>query len=212
MPWFLRRMGRMTREKLFTRARRSNAPLRNWRLPTQNWLRGFGREIRMRWARSFGPITVHADAEEEVSDVFEWIWEHRTNWNVSATGIRAYLYRAVRNRVLNREREHRRAGMRYLRLAREGHEAIVPRTSPIITEQLIVTEAADAFVTALDAILKQMTPGVREVVSLRANVGLTFEEIAVMTDSTVAAVRKQWTRGLKFLREEFAHLLHDPRS
>jgi RNA polymerase sigma factor (sigma-70 family) len=157
-------------------------------------------------------LAIRADAEEEVSDVFEWIWEHRASWSVSATGIRAYLYRAVRNRVLNRGRERRREGMRYLRLAREEHETIVPRAAPVAAEQIIVTEAADAFAAALDTALQQMSSGMREVVALRANVGLTFEEIAIATDSTEAAVRKQWTRGLKFLREEFTRLLDDPRS
>jgi RNA polymerase sigma factor (sigma-70 family) len=157
-------------------------------------------------------LGVGTDAEETVADLFEWIWSHHADWTVNASGIRAYLYRSVRNRVSNRARHRRRTEARHLRLAREGHEAIIPSAPTDVATQVAADEMTDAFTTALAVVLAKLTPGVREVVSLRANAELSFEEIAAITDTTVTAVRMQWSRGLKLLREELPRLLGEHRS
>ena len=49
-------------------------------------------------------------AEEIVLDTFTHIWQHAAELHI-LTSVRAYLFRAVRNRALNRLRDERPAGI-----------------------------------------------------------------------------------------------------
>jgi RNA polymerase sigma factor (sigma-70 family) len=44
-------------------------------------------------------------AADLVQDLFLWIWRNRSDWTIQ-TGLKAYLYRAVRNRALDAVRHH----------------------------------------------------------------------------------------------------------
>jgi RNA polymerase sigma-70 factor (ECF subfamily) len=55
---------------------------------------------------------------------------------------------------------------------------------------------------ALDRALERLPLDYREVILLRHEQGLSFEEVGQLMDRSDEAARKLWTRAVRFLREE----------
>lgn len=143
-------------------------------------------------------------AEEVVQDVFVKLWRDRAALAIH-TGLRAYLYAAVRNGALNhiaRRRTERRA---YEASVREAEERQA-RFAPPAVELLERAEAAEAVNRAVE----RLPARCRLVVVLRWRHGLKHAEIAETLGISVKGVENHLARGLQALRRDLASSMEPP--
>jgi RNA polymerase sigma-70 factor (ECF subfamily) len=112
-----------------------------------------------------------AEAEELVQDVFLNLWRTRETLEVH-TSVRAYLFRAVRNRVLNRN-ARAKLEQRWLEEIDASHEHIAD-DAPTPDLQLEESEAGERLRAAIAA----LPPGCQTVLRLRWEGQLSYAEIA----------------------------------
>ena len=120
-------------------------------------------------------------AEEIVLDTFTHIWQHAGELRIS-TSVRAYLFRAVRNRALNRLRDQRTDGIPI-----EGPEPLFTNPEAL---QLEVQKAVDA-----------LPDRCREVFRKSREEGLSNAAIADQMRISVKTVEAQITKALRRIRE-----------
>ena len=129
-------------------------------------------------------------AEDTVQEVLLNLWRQREVVRVDDS-VRAYLYRAVRNRALNQIRNER--------VRREA----VPQ---LVLESLSEGEAGDAGVleteleTAVRTAIAELPPRCREVFELSRVRGLRYSEIAETLGISIKTVETQMGRALRSLR------------
>ncbi|HEX2780287.1 MAG TPA: RNA polymerase sigma-70 factor [Gemmatimonadaceae bacterium] len=132
-------------------------------------------------------------AEEVVQDVMLELWRRRETLVVDDS-LRAYLYRATRNRALNHLR----------------HEAIVRRSEPELTPDPESRPRGDAelVLEELDAAIKravaELPDRCREVFELSRMRGLKYSEIASTLGISVKTVEAQMGKALRLLRASLA--------
>lgn len=149
------------------------------------------------YAESF--LGSHEDAEEIVCELFATLYERRATWDPHGS-IRAYLFRAVRNRVSNFHRDRQRADARVAAFTADDLDGD-DRVPPPADAALLASEDAAVRKAALERVMIELPPRAREVVALRWGEGMSDEMIAEVLETTVAAVRMQASRALKVLRE-----------
>lgn len=127
-------------------------------------------------------------AEEVVLDVYTHIWLHAAKLRVT-TSVRAYLFRAVRNRSLNHIRDNR---FSYVPFEELGDVFAGPVESQIETEELqqLVAEA-----------VSQLPDRCREVFLKSRSEELSNAEIAVRMQISVNTVEAQMRKALKYLHK-----------
>ncbi len=138
------------------------------------------------------------EAEEVAQEVMLELWRRRDGLDIRES-LRAYLYRAARNRALNVLRHERvvEAAAPYARMA----EAEPARAEPNLLEQEL-----DAAVAAAVADLPERC---REIFRLSRVDGLRYVEIAETLGISVKTVEAQMGRALRLLRERLARWLPD---
>lgn len=146
-------------------------------------------------ARSRDP----ALAEDMVEATFLELVEYAPALRGGADGVRAWLFRAAGNNLIDEQRKASRRGDVALD---EGRAAAQAATDPGPEEQILAGER-DAVVRAAMA---HLSPDQQEVLSLRFAAQLTSREVAEVTGRTVGAVKALQHRGLAAL----ARLLVDP--
>jgi RNA polymerase sigma-70 factor (ECF subfamily) len=141
---------------------------------------------------SYASGMVGSGGEDIVQDVFANLWQSRRRLEVH-TSLRAYLYRSVRNRVLNELRT--RAAAR----AAAGRSAIMssPDAGPDPLDIAIAAESA----AVLRSAIANLPPRCRQVIELRWRHQLSHAEIAETLGITRKGVEVQITRGLRALRD-----------
>lgn len=132
-------------------------------------------------------------AEEAVQDVMVELWRRRREIAIDST-LRAYLYRAVRNRALNRLRHER-----VVREAAARLEVESPAPAPADAEV-----AERELRTALAGALDEMPPRCREIFELSRVHGLRYSEIASALEISVKTVEVQMGKALRIVREHLA--------
>jgi RNA polymerase sigma-70 factor (family 1) len=135
-------------------------------------------------------------AVEIVHDVFLAIWRAREALSLR-DGLRAYLYRATRNRALDwlaRESVRRRWTERAVDDGYAGPDG--RRADPGEAEQ---AEVLHAIVEAIEAMPERR----RVVCNLRWRQGMSLAEIATSLGISQKTVETQLSRGLKQLRDQF---------
>ena len=154
----------------------------------------------------YAALVRHADgmlrrrdvAEELVQDVMLELWRRRETLVVDDS-VRAYLFRATRNRALNHLR----------------HEAIVRRSEPELAadpdtrpgaETVLVDEEIDV---AVRRAVAELPDRCREVFELSRMRGLKYSEIASSLGISVKTVEAQMGKALRLLRERLAPWLDD---
>jgi RNA polymerase sigma-70 factor, ECF subfamily len=129
-------------------------------------------------------------AEDTVQEVLLNLWRQRETVRVDDS-VRAYLFRAVRNRSLN-----------HMRNERVRREAV-----PQLVLESRESTAADAALgeTELESAVRQavaeLPPRCREVFELSRVRGLKYQEIAETLGISIKTVETQMGRALKSLRE-----------
>jgi RNA polymerase sigma-70 factor (ECF subfamily) len=133
-----------------------------------------------------------ASAEETVQDVMLELWRRRESLTVE-TSIRAYLFRATRNRALNRIRHERVQRASEPELARQGFAQ--PADANLVEEEIDV---------ALRRALDDLPARCREVFELSRMHGLKYAEIAHALDISVKTVEAQMGKALRIMRERLS--------
>lgn len=136
------------------------------------------------------------DSEDIMQAVFLRIWRGRESLTIDTT-IRAYLFTAARNQLINHFRGEKRAVNAALSYSAE----LSPRNGSIdVAEQGEITRAVQ---TALN----QLPGRAREIWELHAFQKLTYPEIATMLGLSVNTVKTHMSRALAGLREALGPLL-----
>lgn len=169
----------------------------------QLWLRiaegGGGGEIaafQELFDRYYAPLCRFAEfwirdstsAEEVVLDVYTHVWQHAAKLRVTGS-VRAYLFRAVRNRSLNHIRDNR---FSYVPFEELGDIFAGPGESQIETEEMLelVAEA-----------VSQLPARCREVFLKSRSEELSNAEIALRMEISVNTVEAQMKKALRYLRK-----------
>jgi len=129
--------------------------------------------------------------EDVTQDVFLRVYEARERYVPGKAPFRAWLLRIARNAALNTRRRSS------LRSAKALDATLEPPTSesgpPGALELRLDLEAVSEAVGRLPA-------GEREVIALRFQEGLSYEEIGAVTGSTAVALKQKTWRALERLR------------
>jgi RNA polymerase sigma-70 factor (ECF subfamily) len=139
-------------------------------------------------ARELGDLD---GARDIVQGAFVYVWEHRASW-VPSGSPRAYLYRVVRNAIID---EHRRVRVR--RDWAERERASPPATVPDPDEQLAAGEVERAFENAVAALPDRR----RAAFSLVVLGGLSHAEAAETLGISRQTVANQVSHALADVRE-----------
>ncbi len=145
-----------------------------------------------------GPMLGDADeAEEVVQGVFLTIWERRESLLIT-TSLKAYLYRAVHNRCLNRlNQQSVRAGHRE-QVAAELYTDAASPAQPLLTAELSAR---------LQRAIGQLPEQCRKVFELSRFEELSHKEIADRLGVAVKTVENQVGKALRILRTELSDYL-----
>jgi RNA polymerase sigma-70 factor (ECF subfamily) len=135
-------------------------------------------------------------AEDTVQEVLLNLWRQRETVRVDDS-VKAYLYRAVRNRSLNHIRNERVRREAVPELVRESREVEAGDASLLETE----------LETAIRAAVAELPPRCREVFELSRVRGLRYSEIAETLGISIKTVETQMGRALKSLRERLGPFL-----
>jgi len=135
-------------------------------------------------------------AEEIVQDVLLALWQRRGSLVVEDS-LRAYLFRATRNRALNH--------LRHVAIERKAE----PELSAVEPPDAVAPSAmiGDEMNAAVRSAIGALPPRCREVFELSRVGGLRYAEIAVTLGISVKTVEAQMGKALRVLREELAQWL-----
>jgi RNA polymerase sigma-70 factor (ECF subfamily) len=136
-----------------------------------------------------------APAEDVVQDVMLELWRRRDAMTVHAS-LRAYLFRAVRNRALNQ--------LRHRRIARRVNPEAVAPAPPPRPDGAVVEAELDA---AIRAAVAGLPDRCREVFELSRIHGLRYAEIAATLEISVKTVEAQMGKAIRVLRGRLADWL-----
>lgn len=133
-----------------------------------------------------------ASAEEVVLDVYTHVWQHAAELRITVS-VRAYLFRAVRNRALNRLRDDRLRDDRfsYIPFEELGEVFASPESLQIETDEItqLVAEA-----------VSQLPGRCRDIFLKSRNEQLSNAEIAAEMHISVKTVEAQMSKALRRLR------------
>lgn len=131
--------------------------------------------------------------KDTIQDVFLDIWSRRTEMN-TIENIKAYLFVSLRRKLLRHVTKLRKEST----LDQSGDEPFV-----LTFEDFLVKKETDTKVTrALVKSLQQLTERQREVILLRFNHELEFQDMATIMDMNVQSVRNLLFRALEHIRKD----------
>lgn len=142
------------------------------------------------------------DAGDVVSDVLVSLWERRAELT-HVRNVRAYLYRAVRNRALNQRRAGERSSERYAAAMEAGEYPGLALSSSPPDVQMEHAEQQRIVWRAVRAMREPM----RTVAVLRWSHGLSFADIADVVGISENVARVNASRALSVLRATLPDLL-----
>jgi RNA polymerase sigma-70 factor, ECF subfamily len=140
-----------------------------------------------------GMLRSRAIAEEVVQDVMLELWRRREELPIEES-LRAYLFRATRNRALNH--------LRHVRVERRGEPDAIAATVDLPTAPTALVE--EEIDTALREAVAGLPERCREVFELSRVHGLRYAEIAGALGISVKTVEAQMGKALRILRERLA--------
>ena len=151
------------------------------------------------FAFAYSSLESRAEAEDVVHDVFLAILRQRSSWHVEGR-LRAYLFRAVHNRVATLRR--------HLRVELSSHESIV-RDAGDPSEWIHRGATDDALgerelAAALARAVESLSPRTRQAYRLVREQHLSHAETAAVMGISVHTVEIHLIRALKALRDRLS--------
>ncbi len=136
-------------------------------------------------------------SEELVQDVFLNVWESRERLDPDKN-IKSYLYKAVRNKVLNY--------LKHKDVAEKYNKQIDWLNSVDISQMHDFDEQSE-FIEAAQEAIEDLPEGARRIYKLSRKDGLSYQEIADVLDISVRTVESQMSRALEKLRNSLSEYL-----
>jgi RNA polymerase sigma-70 factor (ECF subfamily) len=139
-------------------------------------------------------------ADEIIKELYIDLWEKRDQLNVH-TSVKAYLYRAARNRALNYIRSQNTIGRKLPISIIEDEELVIIKShAKTPYEELEQKELEQAVEEAVGSL-----PGRTKLVfTLHRDDGLTYAEIANVMEISAKTVENQMARAFRKLREKLS--------
>lgn len=145
-----------------------------------------------------GLLYVHAskhlndqeEAKDIIHDIFSNLWQNRTTLHIQEN-LTAYLYQAVRNRVINQQLKSHRAD-EYINSLQEFISHVQADTDHRVREKMLME--------LIEQEIASLPPKMRIVFELSRKEGLSHKEIAEQLHITEQSVRSHVKGALKILR------------
>lgn len=137
-----------------------------------------------------------AVTEELVQEVFVRMWEKRKQLSIQ-TSVKSYLYRAVKNELINRQ-NHEKVELKYRRTLQQDENEI--RAEQVLPEVDLMRK--------IEASIEALPPKRKEIFKLSREKGLSYREIAEQLGISVKTVEAQMGQALKQLREDLKDYRH----
>jgi len=146
----------------------------------------------------YGLLHSRDDAQELVQDLFLWIWENRSRWEVPGQ-LRTYLYRAARNRAISTMRHRRVQRMFQLRTESESRE------TPLSPGVVVLSDAQDQLETAelsgrINRAIEQLPERCRQVFLLSRQHHMSYAEVAEVMQISPRTVENHMARAFAGIR------------
>lgn len=129
-------------------------------------------------------------AEDLVHDIFCDLWNRRRDWRPRVT-VKAYLYRAARNKALNWLKHHR---------VRQTWEADERRRKRPVSESPAEAAQYRELTRAMQRAIEELPARRRLVYTMVRQQDMTYVEVAAALDISSKTVENQMGRALKVLR------------
>jgi RNA polymerase sigma factor (sigma-70 family) len=164
----------------------------------------YERSFTSLWRFAYSYVRSRDVANEVVQDVFVAVWELGATWRVDGS-VRAYLFRAVRNRALN-VRKHDTRMARFEERAIAEDDAPALGESPPLADATMLLEERQAMIAHAVARLPDRW---QRAVTLRTKDQLSYEDIGVVLEISTDAARMLVARAQRELRHLLAPYLDD---
>lgn len=148
-----------------------------------------------------GFVQYHVDyravAEDVVQTIFCDLWDRREEWHPKGT-VKAYLYRAARNKSLD-WLKHQRVRRRW-----EKGEKLRSQVAPDDPDDVL---RHSELRKTMDQAIEELPERRRLVYRMARQQGMSYAEIAIALDISTKTVENQIGRALKFLRKRLSGFL-----
>lgn len=134
-------------------------------------------------------------AEDIVQDTFIKMWRSIDHFNGTMT-FKPWLFRIAHNTAIDQLRKKK--AIHFSAMGEQNMEENFSDTDTSILEQAIAQEERDRLTASIEALPTHY----REILVLRAQEMLTFEEIATVTGKPLNTVKSLYRRGLVILRQQ----------
>ncbi len=134
------------------------------------------------------------EAEDIVSDVFCSLWINRENLEIRDS-IASYLYRAVKNKIINHYKKHK---LNVVDIDETAHEVVGQKHQ--LPDNLMSFKQFNERITYL---INQLPEKTRVVFMMSREEGLTYEQIAEIMDVSINTIKTHMFRAIRFLKEAF---------
>lgn len=132
-------------------------------------------------------------AEDAIQEVFIYLWNKRTSISITSQ-IKSYLYRAVRNHILNEVDRERRVA------AKEDELMLVLPSQVFSPEEVLISEEQQSRRKLLvQEAIQQLSPRQRETLYLRTYSNLNYTEIATVLNVSSQTARNTVSAAYKRL-------------
>ncbi|WP_316794111.1 RNA polymerase sigma factor [Pedobacter frigoris] len=150
----------------------------------------YRRYWHMLYLHAFKILAEQDEAKDMVQDLFFAFWEKSAELDVK-TNLKGYLYRGMRNRVLNAVRRNK-TNSNFMDLIAAEMDELDNKTIETIDERQLMA--------LIDAEVAQLSPKSREIFEMSRKEFLNNKEIAERLGMTEEAVKKQIQRSVKLLK------------
>lgn len=154
------------------------------------------------FAQGYGGLSIE-QAEDLLGEVFTWIWQYRAEITVKSS-FEAYIYGAVRNKLLNDKRNRKQ---RYEKLRRLGvglSEELLGR-QPSIHIDMETKEIKRELIRCVMTLSEMQ----RLIITLRWAKQWNWDRIAEVVGITPASAQMKHTRALRLIRAIFDGQIRD---
>jgi RNA polymerase sigma-70 factor (family 1) len=148
------------------------------------------------YSHAYRRLPDREEVKDILQEVFTYLWNNRLILNFES-GINAYLYTCVRNRIINIYKHHKIKDV-YL----HSIECFAQHPDMTTDERLRTKE----LIALLEQEIEALPPKMSVIFRMSRQEQLSHKEIAQKLDISVFTVRKQINNSLKILRTKFGAL------